>query len=151
MVWITCGLWCFYQLFGLSFWRHPFTAEEPFVSKLYNATLLQICFAKETNLSTSRMAWGWVNLNFGVNYFFNRNEMQLNYYTNWGKYWICKWPKSPTVQPGRSYFQLVTYWRLARILCILFNAQDTPLALLSVVCLLCQIKKCMHHIKSQCM
>ncbi len=25
-----CGLlWCFYQLFGLSFWRHPFTAEDP--------------------------------------------------------------------------------------------------------------------------
>ncbi len=25
-----CGLlWCFYQLFGLSFWRHPFTAEHP--------------------------------------------------------------------------------------------------------------------------
>ncbi len=33
-VWITCGLlWCFYQLFGLSFWRHPFTAEDPLVSK----------------------------------------------------------------------------------------------------------------------
>ncbi len=30
VVWITCGLlWCFYQLFGLSFWRHPFTAEHP--------------------------------------------------------------------------------------------------------------------------
>ncbi len=29
---ITCGLLrCFYQLFGL--WRHPFTAEEPLVSK----------------------------------------------------------------------------------------------------------------------
>ncbi len=29
-----CGLlWCFYQLFGLSFWRHPFTAEHPMVSK----------------------------------------------------------------------------------------------------------------------
>ncbi len=28
VVWITCGLlWCFYQLFGLLFWRHPFTAE----------------------------------------------------------------------------------------------------------------------------
>ncbi len=28
VVWITCGLlWCFYQLFRLSFWRHPFTAE----------------------------------------------------------------------------------------------------------------------------
>jgi len=25
-----CGLlWCFYQLFELSFWRHPFTAEDP--------------------------------------------------------------------------------------------------------------------------
>ncbi len=34
VVWITCGLlWCFYQLFGLSFWRHPFTAEDPLVSK----------------------------------------------------------------------------------------------------------------------
>ncbi len=26
-------LWSFYQLFGLSFWRHPFTAEDPLVSK----------------------------------------------------------------------------------------------------------------------
>ncbi len=25
--------WSFYQLFGLSFWRHPFTAEDPLVSK----------------------------------------------------------------------------------------------------------------------
>ncbi len=32
VVWITCGLlWCFYQLFGLSLWRHPFTAEHPLV------------------------------------------------------------------------------------------------------------------------
>ncbi len=34
VVWITRGeLWCFYQLFGLSFWRHLFTAEDPMVSK----------------------------------------------------------------------------------------------------------------------
>ncbi len=33
---------CFYQLFGLSFWRHPFTAEDPLVSKWCNATFLQI-------------------------------------------------------------------------------------------------------------
>ncbi len=34
VVWITCGLlWCFYQLFGLPFWRHPFTAEDPLVRK----------------------------------------------------------------------------------------------------------------------
>ncbi len=33
LLWITCGLfWCFYQLFELSFWRHPFTAEHPLVS-----------------------------------------------------------------------------------------------------------------------
>ncbi len=37
-----CGLWCFYQLFGLSFWRHPFTEEDPLVSKWYNAKFLQI-------------------------------------------------------------------------------------------------------------
>ncbi len=39
-----CGLLrCFDQLFGFSFWRHPFTAEDPFVSKWYNAKFLQIC------------------------------------------------------------------------------------------------------------
>ncbi len=38
-----CGLlWCLYQLFGLSFWRHPFTAEHPLLSKWCNATFLQI-------------------------------------------------------------------------------------------------------------
>ncbi len=33
----------FYQLFGLSFWRHPFTVEDPLVSKWCNAKFLQIC------------------------------------------------------------------------------------------------------------
>ncbi len=38
-----CGLlWCFYQLFGLSFWRHLFTAEHPLLSKWCNVTFLQI-------------------------------------------------------------------------------------------------------------
>ncbi len=38
----TCVLlWCFY-LFGLSFWRHPFTAEHQLVSKWGNARILQI-------------------------------------------------------------------------------------------------------------
>ncbi len=50
VVWITCGLlWCFYQLFRLSFWRHPFTAEDPLVSKWCNAVFLQICSDEETN------------------------------------------------------------------------------------------------------
>ncbi len=38
-----CGLlWSFYQLFGLSFWRHPFTAEHPLLRHWCNATFLQI-------------------------------------------------------------------------------------------------------------
>ncbi len=48
-------LWCFYQLFGLSFWRHPFTAEDTLVNKRRNATFLQICSDEETN--SSWMAW----------------------------------------------------------------------------------------------
>ncbi len=32
---ITCGLlWCFYQQFELSFWRHPFTQQDQLVSIL---------------------------------------------------------------------------------------------------------------------
>ncbi len=43
IVWITCELlWCFWQLFGLWFWRHPFTAEDPLVSKWCNAKVFQI-------------------------------------------------------------------------------------------------------------
>ncbi len=43
-------LGCFYQLFGLSFWLHPFTAEDPLVSKWSNAKFLQICSKEETIL-----------------------------------------------------------------------------------------------------
>ncbi len=50
VVCITCRLlWCVYQLFG--FWRHPFTAEDPLVSKWSNAKFPQICFDEETNSS----------------------------------------------------------------------------------------------------
>ncbi len=60
VVWIICGLlWCFYQLFGLSFWRHPFTAEDLLLSKWCNAEFHQICSDEETNSSTSWMDWGW--------------------------------------------------------------------------------------------
>ncbi len=42
-----CGLlvgllWCFYQVFRLSFWWHPFTAEDPLLSKWCYDTFLQI-------------------------------------------------------------------------------------------------------------
>ncbi len=74
----TCGfLWCFYQLFGLSFWRHPFTAEHPLVSKWCNAKFHQFFSDEWTNLFISWMAWGGVNFQlihfFGVNYFLKPN------------------------------------------------------------------------------
>ncbi len=52
VVWITCGLlWCFYQMFGLSFWRHPFTAEDPLVSKWCNYNFSKsILMKKQTHL-----------------------------------------------------------------------------------------------------
>ncbi len=46
--------YCFYQLFGLSFWRHPFTAEDPLLRHWCNATFLQIWWRNKL-----RMAWGW--------------------------------------------------------------------------------------------
>ncbi len=58
----SCRLfWYFYQLFGLLFWWHPFTAEDPLMSKWCNTTFLQICSDEETNSSTLWMVWGWVH------------------------------------------------------------------------------------------
>ncbi len=49
---ISCRfLWRFYELFGLSFWWHPFTAEDPLVSKWPNPKFLQICSDEQTNSS----------------------------------------------------------------------------------------------------
>ncbi len=42
-----CIIVMFYQLFGLSFWWHPFTAEHPLVSKRFNAKFLQVCSDEE--------------------------------------------------------------------------------------------------------
>ncbi len=60
VVWITFGLlWCFFQLFGLSFWRHPFTAY--LIHWWANDVMLHLSKSDEdTNLSTSRMGWRWV-------------------------------------------------------------------------------------------
>ncbi len=47
-----CGLlWCFYQLFGL--WRHPFTAEDPLVSKWHNTKFLNLMKTQ------TRLHLGW--------------------------------------------------------------------------------------------
>ncbi len=63
-MWITFGLLlCFYQLFEHSFWRHPFTAEDPLVNKRCDAKFLQNRSDEETNSSTFWMACGWVKKN----------------------------------------------------------------------------------------
>ncbi len=71
----------FYQLFGLS--RHPFTAEDPLVSKWYNGTFLHICSDKETNTLAGlwHMDGLWVSkIIFGGNY----SVVVLN--------WLVTWP-----------------------------------------------------------
>ncbi len=83
-MWITCELvWCFYQLFGLSFWRHPFTAEDPWVSKWCNDKFPQICSDELMNklihiLDDPRLSKCIADLNFGVNYSF-KIEVQILY------------------------------------------------------------------------
>ncbi len=82
VMWITCGLlWCFYQLFGLSFWRHPFTAEDPLVSKWWKNKFLQICSDEETKSSTSWIAWGWVN--FQKIFSFDQTSFNVNENNTW--------------------------------------------------------------------
>ncbi len=67
-------LWCFYKLFGLSFWRHPFTAEDPLVSKWCNATILHIWWRNKLLyiLNELRLSTYLANFNFWVNYSSNR-------------------------------------------------------------------------------
>ncbi len=57
VVWIVV---MFISAVLLSFWRHPFIAEDPLVSMWWNATFLRICSHEEANSSTSLMAWGCV-------------------------------------------------------------------------------------------
>ncbi len=64
-MWITCELlWCFYQLFGLSFWRHPFTAEHPLVSKWWNDTFLQIWWRNKLICILDRLRLSTFSANF---------------------------------------------------------------------------------------
>ncbi len=60
-----CIIVMFNQLFGLSFWRHPFTAEHPLVSKWWNADFLQINKLISTLDGLSKFS---AYFNFWVNY-----------------------------------------------------------------------------------
>ncbi len=86
----SCGLlWCFYQLFGLSFWRHPFTADDPLVSRRCNATFLQIYSDEETNSFISWMAWGRVNFQ-RISIFGWTIALSQNVQTQWIRYRVSK-------------------------------------------------------------
>ncbi len=81
VVWITCRLWCFYQLFGLSFWRHPFTAEHPLLSNWCNATFLQIWWRNKLIyiLDGLRVSTFSAHFHFWVNYYFKKPEPKWNH------------------------------------------------------------------------
>ncbi len=61
VVWITCELlWCFYQLFGLSFWRHPFTAEHPLLRQWWKfKKQLKFSFLRELFLFSISLKSPW--------------------------------------------------------------------------------------------
>ncbi len=73
VVWITCGLmWCFYQLFGLSFWWHPFTAEHPLMRHWCRDTFLQTWWRNKLIyiFDGLRVSTFSANIHFWVNYSF---------------------------------------------------------------------------------
>ncbi len=85
-------LWCFYQLFELSFWRHPFTAEDPFMIKWCNDKWLQICSNEETNVSAFvndlRESIFSAKLHFRLNYSFKFDTNPFNRYISPLKYFL---------------------------------------------------------------
>ncbi len=69
VVWITRGLlWCFYQLFGFSFWRHPFTAEDPLLNKRIWWRNKIICISDGLRVTIFS-----ANFHFGVNFLSDLN------------------------------------------------------------------------------
>ncbi len=56
--WTGVVLWIvvmFYQLFGLSFWRHPFTAEDPLESDVMQFFSKSVLMKKQTNLGQNEV------------------------------------------------------------------------------------------------
>ncbi len=61
-------------MFGLSFWRHPFTAEDPLVIQWCNVKILQICSHEKNKLiyildGLRVSKYIFIKFNFWVNYF----------------------------------------------------------------------------------
>ncbi len=62
-----------YQLVGLSFWRHPFNADDPLVNKWCDNTFLQVCSDGKTNLQLGlpEVSTFLSNFHCWVNYYLN--------------------------------------------------------------------------------
>ncbi len=58
VVWSTCDV---LSADWLSFWRHPFTAEHPLMSKWCNATFLQISSNEEVNSFILLKTWSFAH------------------------------------------------------------------------------------------
>ncbi len=63
---VVCIIVMLYQLFGLSFWRHPFTAGGLLVSKWCNATFLQISIEMKQTILHFR----WIECTFSAKFHF---------------------------------------------------------------------------------
>ncbi len=83
-------LWCFYHLFGLSFRRHPFTAEHPLVSKWCNTTFLSKSVPMKNNP---------ISLVYLVNYCF-KTIFQFK----------VKMTSNPTLKLGILGYKLLAYF-----------------------------------------
>ncbi len=127
VVWINCELLWFYQLFGLSFWRRPFTAEDPLVKRWWNATFLQIWWRNKLIyiLDGLRVITFSANFNFWVNY----SKMLLKMLPTWASHnresqnscfsSVLDWHVS-----GRSFAAVGTHstlWDFTLLLMSIFN------------------------------
>ncbi len=88
-----CGLlWCFYQLFGLLFWRHPFTAEHPLLTKWCSATFLQIWWRHKLIyiLDGLRVSTSSANFHFGDLFIFCVCFIILPCLSSYSPVYFCK-------------------------------------------------------------
>ncbi len=80
---IELWMYFFYQLFGLSFWRHPFTAKDLLVSKLCYLMLnlsKYVSMEKQTRL---HLSWPEVEYIYSSVSFLGELFLQLVYFRHW--------------------------------------------------------------------
>ncbi len=119
-----CGLlWCFYQLFGLSFWRHPFTAEHPLLRQWDTDEVLQIWWRKKLIYISDglRESKYLANVHFWVNYSFKYTS-EVNH--SWNSIsegtWVQKQLILSIIQQ-QFHFYVYTNTHFKLVICILLR------------------------------